>query len=89
MNERAQAEEYRDYPILRELLTDQAQYTSLREKCLLTCRQLDEIVRVGSAEDRASAQRTLNAYGHALGFLDEVILSRDRVLEQYESGGLR
>ena len=89
MNERAPTEDYRDYPILRELLTDESTYTSLREKCLRTCQRFDEVVRHGTPEERTAAQRTLNAYGHALGFLDEVILSRDRVLEQYESGGTR
>jgi hypothetical protein len=89
MHEKQPADDYRDYPILQELLTDHSRYTSLREKCLRTCQQLDEIVRTGSAEERGSAQRTLNAYGHALGFLDEVILARDRVLEQHASGGIR
>ena len=89
MNENSPTDDYRDYPILGELLTDHSRYTSLREKCLRTCRQLDEVVRAGSPGERESAQRTLNAYGHALGFLDEVILARDRMLEQHTSGGNR
>ncbi|MEZ4649825.1 MAG: hypothetical protein R3E97_13770 [Candidatus Eisenbacteria bacterium] len=89
MNDKSPNEELRDYPILRALLTDQAEYTSLREKCLRTCRTLDDLIQSGAGEERESAQRILNAYGHALGFLDEIVVARDRVLEQHETGGNR
>lgn len=82
MNEQKAAEELRDYPILRELLTDQEKYQALRDQCLRTCKQLDELVRTGSPQVRETAQTTLNAYGHALGFLDEALQARDEVLEQ-------
>jgi hypothetical protein len=78
-------EEWRQYPVFTELLTDHNRYAELRQRCLKSCEELDKLVREGSPEQKEAAQKSLNAYGYALGLLDKAIEERDKLLK--EQGG--
>ena len=82
-------ENWRNYPIFAELITDQARYQEMRDRCLGRCRLLDQTLEAGTAEQRDVAQQTLNAIGYALAILDEAVQKRDEIVQQEEAGGLR
>lgn len=74
--------DWRQYPLYEELLTRRDRYQTIRDRCLRTCQQADALLGSGSPEERSLAQRTLNAFGYALGFLDQAIQARDAVLQE-------
>ena len=80
-DKKAALEEWQQYPIFTELLTDHEKYADLREKCLKSCQELDEVIKSGGP-NREAAQDSLNAFGFALGLLDEAIKKRDEMTEQ-------
>lgn len=80
-DKKAALEEWQQYPIFTELLTDHDKYTAMREKCLKSCEKLDAAIKSGGP-GRAAAQDSLNAYGFALGLLEEALRKRDELMEQ-------
>ncbi len=76
-------EEWQQYPVFQELMTDYDKYVDLRNKCANTCRELDRVLKNGSSEEKEAAQKSINAYGYALGLLDEAIQARDRIVEEH------
>ena len=84
-----ESENWRNYPIFAELITDRARYEEMRGQCLSRCRSLDETIQSGDPGQREMAQQTLNTLGFALGLLDEAIAKRDEIIEQEDAGGLR
>jgi len=82
-------ENWRNYPIFAELITDQTRYQEMRDRCLGRCRLLDQTLKTGNTEQREVAQHTLNAIGYALAILDEAVQKRGEIVHQEEAGGLR
>ena len=77
--------EWQQYPTFAELLTDHDKYVELRQRCVRSCQQLDDLVKNGSAEQRIAAQQSINAYGLALKTLDEAVAARDKYIEKQGS----
>ena len=80
-DKKAVLEEWQQYPIFTELLTDHEKYAELREKCLKSCEELDQVIKSGGS-NREAAQDSLNAFGFALGLLEEAIQKRDELTAQ-------
>lgn len=82
MEQNREQTDWRQYPVYEELLTNRDRYLTIRDRCLRTCQQVGAVLATGSSEDKSLAQRTLNAYGYALDFLDQAIQARDAVLQE-------
>ena len=76
-------EEWQQYPTFQELMSDYDKYMDLRNKCVKTCKALDGVLQSGSPDEKDAAQKSINAYGYALGLLDEAIKARDKIIEEH------
>lgn len=73
--------EWQQYPTIGELLVDPDRYRDLRRRCHQSCEQLDRLSREGTPEERQLAVQSLEAYGRALQFLEEVLKMRDEAVQ--------
>ncbi len=47
----ASLDDWQQYPIFSELLTDHSKYDDLKQKCLKSCEELDRIIKATVIED--------------------------------------
>jgi hypothetical protein len=76
----AKAAYWRSFPVFESLL-DQEQPVLL-DRVKTTCRQLDSILKQGSAHERSRAQKALTAYVRTLELYQELVKSRNEILLQ-------
>ncbi len=82
-DDKLKLEDWQQYPVFTELLSDYDSYMDLRNKCVKTCKQLEQVLQSGSPDEKEMAQKSINAYGHALGLLEEAIKARDKIVESH------
>lgn len=79
---RGHIEEWQQYPVFQELLTDFDKFVDLRQKCAKTCQALGHVLESGTHEEKEAAQQAINVYGYAIGLLEETIKARDKFIEE-------
>lgn len=76
---------WRSFPALENLLEQER--PPLLDKIKATCRQLDTILKSGSAPEKARAQDAITAYGRALELYQDLVRRRDEILAQTRNRG--
>ena len=72
---------WRRFPEFEHLLTTE-EPAPLLAKVEKTCRQLNEVVQSGSADDQARAKMAMTAYGRSLDLLRILTEERDKAAQQ-------
>lgn len=69
----AQGADWRQYPMLTQLLGDRQKLLDFQRRCEISRGQLLELSRSGSAADRGLALKAIQAYDYAADMLNTVV----------------
>jgi hypothetical protein len=72
--------DWRSFPTLENLL--QQERPPLLDRIKATCRQLDAILKSGSAPEKARAQDGITAFGRSLELYQDLVSRRDEILAE-------
>ncbi len=72
---------WRHFPQFEKIL-DSEQFEPALQKAEKTCKQLDQLIKSGSAQEKARAQTAMGAYGRTLELLRQLIELKDKMAKQ-------
>jgi hypothetical protein len=68
--------DWRHFPQFEKIF-DSGQMPAILEKIQRTCKQLDTVIKTGTAEEKARAQLAMTAYGRALELFKQLAELRE------------